>query len=66
MANELIRIAAAKSGVRFWQIAEKMNMQDYSLSRKMRHELPEEQKKMILKIIDTLAKGENHAQTKID
>ncbi len=51
-----IRRTAAGAGVKLWQIAEALGMADCSLSRKLRRELPEEEKAQIFKIIDRLAK----------
>ena len=56
MNNKLIREKAKRCGVRMWQIAEAMGMQDSGLSRKLRHEIPEEETSMILVIIDELAR----------
>ena len=44
MQNQDIRRAAAGAGVKLWQIAEAMHMADSSLSRKLRRELPPEEK----------------------
>lgn len=57
MYNKEIREHAAKSGVRLWQIAEKLGINDGNFSRKLRRELPQDEKEKILAIIDDLAKG---------
>lgn len=57
MANTEIRRTAAAEGVRLWQIADRLGIQDTGLSKKMRHELPEEEKEKILLIIAEIAKG---------
>lgn len=54
-ANADIRIAAKSAGVRLWQIAERVGVNDGNFSRKLRRELPEREKQEILKIIETLA-----------
>ena len=54
--NRDIRLTAAGSGVRLWQVAEAMKIYPESLSRKLRHELPTEEKEKILSIIEDLAK----------
>ena len=59
MANTAIRIAVAGSGVKLWQIAEALGIADSSLSRKLRHELPTEEKAKILNIIDQLKEETN-------
>lgn len=56
MKNQDIRKTAAGSGVRLWQIAEALGIADCSLSRKLRKELPDDEKEKIFSIIDQLAK----------
>lgn len=58
MANRDLKLAAAGAGVRMWQIADELGMLDSSLSRKLRHELPHEEKAEILEIINKLSGGE--------
>lgn len=53
--NYGIRVAAKAAGVRLWEIATEMGCNDGNFSRKLRHELPEEQKQEILQIIERLA-----------
>lgn len=54
-ANKEIRIAARNAGVRLWQVAERIGINDGNFSRKLRRELPDQEKKEILEIIKTLA-----------
>lgn len=56
MKNQEIRRAAAGAGVRLWQIAEALGIADCSLSRKLRRELPDEEKAKIFSIIRELAR----------
>ena len=56
-ANMKIREKARSSGVRLWQIADALGMQESFFSKKLRKELPEDEQKRILNIIDDLAKG---------
>lgn len=56
MKNQDIRRTAAGSGVKLWQIAEALGIADCSLSRKLRKELPNDEKEKIFSIIDQLAK----------
>jgi len=56
MANQTIREAAARSGVRLWQIAARLNLNDGNFSRKLRVELPPEEQEKILAIISELEK----------
>lgn len=56
-ANIKIREKARSSGVRLWQIADALGMQESFFSKKLRTELPEDEQKRILNTIDDLAKG---------
>lgn len=61
MANAKIREAAARSGVRLWQIAARLNLNDGNFSRKLRVELPADEQKRILEIINELSEeGQEH------
>ena len=55
MQNQDIRRAAAGAGVKLWQIAEAMHMADSSLSRKLRRELPPEEKAWVFAVIRELS-----------
>lgn len=55
MRNKEIRDYARIKDVRLWKIAEKLNMQDSNFSRLLRHELTEDKKEEIRKIIDELS-----------
>lgn len=59
MRNLEIRQTAKEHGVKLWQVAEALGMADSSLSRKLRRELPEADKRRMLAIIIELAKGVN-------
>ena len=59
--NTLIRGVAKENGVRMWQVAEALGMQESAFSRKLRHELPEhelpeKETRKILAVIAQLAK----------
>lgn len=56
MCNLDIRNTAAGNGVQLWQIAEALGIADCSLSRKLRKELPAEEKQEIFGIIEKLSK----------
>lgn len=58
MKNRDVKEYAKSKGVRLWQIAEVLNINDGNFSRRLRKELPEAQKQEIMKIIDDLAKNE--------
>lgn len=55
-ANQEIRETAKRNGVPFWQIADKLGINDGNFSRKLRFELNEDEKNRILSIITELAK----------
>ncbi len=54
-ANIEIRMAAKNAGIRLWQIAERFGVNDGNFSRKLRHELPPQEREKILNIIDEMA-----------
>lgn len=56
LANEAIRAAAKKAGVHLWQVAERYGINDGNFSRKLRKELPPQERDMVLEIIQQLAK----------
>lgn len=51
-----------EAGVKLWQVAERLGINDGNLSRKLRRELPEEEQDKILEIIQELAGGGQHAE----
>lgn len=55
MCNKDIREYAKRHNVKLWEIANALNINDGNLSRKLRFELPKEEKQKIKKIIDKLA-----------
>ena len=55
--NKDIRLAVKENGVKMWQLADKMGIADTTLCRRLRKELPEDQKRRILEIVDELSKG---------
>ena len=54
MNNTEIRNEAKKAGVKLWQIAEKLGINDGNFSRKLRRELSSEEKAKIRAIIAEL------------
>lgn len=52
--NQDIRDEVRDAGLKLWQIADELKMADYNLSRKLRHELSEEEKTKIRGIIARL------------
>lgn len=55
MANKDIRMALFETGVKQWEVADILGVQDTSISRKLRHELPSEEKESILNAIKIVA-----------
>lgn len=51
MCNIDVRRAAAGNGVRLWQVADALGIADAQLSRKLRKELPDDEKQKIFEII---------------
>lgn len=59
MKNLDIRAYAKKKKVNLWQVSEELGYpHETGFSRKLRHELPEETKQQIFKIIDNLARDQ--------
>ena len=56
MCNKEIREAAKRAGVHLWQVADACGLNDGNFSRKLRKELPQEEKQNILEIIERLSK----------
>jgi hypothetical protein len=54
--NVDIRLAVQKSGIRLWQVADALGVADCNFSRKLRHELPADEKEQILKIIERISR----------
>lgn len=57
-SNEDIRQAIIGAGLKFWQIAYKLNLNDGNFSRKLRKELSEAERAKILAIIDEIKGSE--------
>ena len=55
LANKEIRDAAKATGVRLWQVAHCMGVTDATFSRKLRFELPAEERDRILGIITSIS-----------
>ena len=62
MYNKDIREAAAEHKVKLWQIAAQLGVSDGNFSRKLRKELPAEEKNKIMEIIRIIAKEGNNAE----
>ena len=55
--NAEIRDMALKSGIKLWEIANALSLTDGNFSRKLRKELPDEEKQRIFGIIEDLSKS---------
>ena len=55
LANNDIRLTAKGNNVALWQIAEVLKISEPTMTRKMRKELPQQEKDKILGIIKELA-----------
>lgn len=53
--NADIKAKARKMGVFYYEIAERLQMVDSALSRKLRRELPDDEKQRIFSLIDEIA-----------
>ena len=63
MCNLKIRSAAKDAGVKLWQIADRLGMNDGNFSRVLRKELPRERQMEILGIIEDIATGGGQNET---
>lgn len=61
MHNKEIRSAAKNAGVRLWEVAAAYGINDGNFSRKLRQELPQEEKEKIFAIINRLAQEKQEA-----
>lgn len=57
--NQEIRDSIFENNLKYWQIAEKLHINDGNFSRLLRRELTKEKKEEILKIIEELRRCEN-------
>jgi len=54
--NQDVKRRVAGAGLKLWQIADELGIADSSLSRKLRKELPKEEKERIYKSVEKLSK----------
>ncbi len=59
--NNDVRTAAKEKGVRFWEIAETLHISEPTMTRKLRRELPADEKQRIFAIIDEIAAEKKNA-----
>ncbi len=55
--NKRIKDALYKHSLKQWELAELMGINEFSLSRKLRHELPKEEQERIISLIKRNAKN---------
>lgn len=53
--NRELRQQAKSKQVRFWEIADKLGISEPTMTRKLRRELPAEEKQKIISIIDEIS-----------
>lgn len=51
MKNKVIRKVLKDSGMKQWELAEKLGISEFTLSRKLRNELPQEEQERLLNLI---------------
>jgi len=56
ICNNDIRLAAESKGIRLWQIASHLSVNDGNFSRRLRMELPATEKQRIFEIIEEISK----------
>lgn len=61
MQNVDIRIAIAESGLKHWEVAKKIGIDNTSFSRLLRYELDSEKKQRVMNAIGELKKEKGNA-----
>lgn len=61
MYNQDIRTAAKTKSVFLWEVAERLNISEPTMTRKLRRELPAEEKQRIFSLIDEIAEEKKSA-----
>lgn len=56
MNNQDLRKYAKISGVKLWEVAERLNIQDTNLSKMLRHQLSDDKENELVAIIDQIAR----------
>lgn len=59
MKNQEIRNAMKENNIKQWELAEMLGISENTMCRKLRKELPDEEKKRILEIIRGKEEGTN-------
>ena len=58
MCNNDIRNALNQNNIKHWQLADLLKISEATLTRRMRHELPQEEKQRIFNILHNLQRKE--------
>lgn len=58
MCNNDIRNALNQNNIKHWQLADLLKISEATLTRRMRHELPQEEKQRIFNILHSLQRKE--------
>ena len=53
--NKDIKVKARKSGVLIWEIADRLGIADTTMSRRLRYELSDKEKELIVSAIDEIS-----------
>lgn len=53
--NEALRTAMRQRNVKQWEVAEALGISEYTLCKKLRHQLPEDLQAKLLEVIETIA-----------
>ena len=61
LANTDIRTKAKGAGVKLWELADRLNISEPTITRKLRKELPQDEKQKIFDIIDRIAAEKENA-----
>lgn len=61
LANRDIRMKAKEKSVTLWEIADKLNISEPTMTRKLRRELSDREKANFITLIDTIAAEKNTA-----
>jgi len=61
MSNFAVRSEMMKANLKLWEVADAMGIADYTLSRKLRYELPEEEQEKIIRIIHTIKENRHES-----
>ena len=55
ICNEEIRQRIVEKGIRYWQVADALGVNDGNFSRMLRHELSDAERMKVLSVIDEVA-----------